>query len=1228
MNNLNNIENSRSKMVEILNGFNKNDYIAASKNIFRVMIGEELPNLAYEIEYNSSDFVKRHSDIFKSPKSRNIFNEYIKEIRIVAQINASSLYQLEKKELIVSEELETYDVKSLLFVVVRMEAGNYRKSTLSYITRQINRTMFSPTVIIFSYEKVKDANTASIAFINRRPSKQMSHTDVVENKVSMIYDVACGTPHPAHLDIINDLHLPNLINKVDWDKRNFRGIMDKWLEALSIEKLGKDFYKRLFDWFKKANDAGSVIFPQHDKNKVLDEENNIEEPLIRLITRFMFAWFAKEKGLIPEELFIQKELFQIKDKEFFDQSIIQKHYKPILKEKYDDGNNDYYCAVLQNLFFATLNTPHQDETNKSIRRFRPANSDAHKLYSFWCYEDLISDKDRFKELMNKIPFINGGLFDCLDGNQGPVGKEYNHMLDCFTDDKKQRRQLNIPNYLFFSSDKENPGLINIFNNYKFTVEENTPLDVEVALDPELLGNVFENLLAAYNPETRKDVRKSTGSYYTPKQVVSYMVHKSISGYLTNYLNKEKLFSNINNLENKINNLLLDHEGESPFSGVQENKILVQAISELKILDPAVGSGAFPVEILRYCSIILYKTDPENNKWKDCQINNLPDDEFRQDRINEINADFNGFSDDYFRKLYLIHNTIYGVDIQPIACQIAKLRLFISLVIEQEVNLRKDNHGIQPLPNLETNFICADSLAMLPTELNHSFEEADLADKQKEIEENRRKVFSVASRKGKMDLANKDKKLRYELKDLVYKKYDLTLLKTPNMMDDRKIKKSISWSSDEIKSVIERANKISSWNLMDPNVAADWFDPEWMLGIKSGFDIVIGNPPYIRSDNLKKATRENISKNYKTTKNKWDIYIPFFERAYNLLEPAGILCFITSRGWIDSQYGEPFRTKFIKNIKALYDSSVVFNTVKIKTLITEIHKDSFSNLEIYKYEKDNFLISETVDKALITMPYTLNDAVFSNHFKAVRKLDASFSKTIGSISKCTNVYPTDNAYKKIHRVLHDLTKIKSEYKEEDYFKVINSGIIGQYDSMWGEKTIQYYDQYLQPVVKKEDIKNDIHDKYFTLAEKPKIIIKNIGELKSSSCLMGTMDVDGSYFAGISTLVLVPFNEKHFLLLLCIINSKLASFYCMEKYINSFPGRDAVGFSQDKIESIPIPNLDNNENIIKKLNQDAKNMLGTSKNDIAKHEIQMSIDESVYELYGLSKKEIAVIEGAFK
>ena len=227
------------------------------------------------------------------------------------------------------------------------------------------------------------------------------------------------------------------------------------------------------------------------------------------------------------------------------------------------------------------------------------------------------------------------------------------------------------------------GLIRILNRYKFTIVENTPIDQEIALDPELLGKVFENLLASYNEETKTTARKQTGSFYTPRPIVDYMVDESLKAHLTRVLEEahtkarshevkekkpsessssEPLRAFVSSCETRLGQLFSYTEQPHQFTA-SEVATLIAAIDALKILDPACGSGAFPMGVLHKLVYILGKLDPDNDRWKQTQLAKLDSAPMREE-LERAFADNN----DYGRKLYLLENCLDGVDIQPIAIQ--------------------------------------------------------------------------------------------------------------------------------------------------------------------------------------------------------------------------------------------------------------------------------------------------------------------------------------------------------------------------------------------------------------------------------------------------------------------------------------------------------------------------------------------------------------------------------
>ena len=842
----------------------------------------------------------------------------------------------EHKGLFQDAAINASQTRSYLFFAIELSGTRYSRTDLATIARQINRLFPMPVVVTFSYH-----GKLSVAVINRRPHKRDESRDVLGN-VSLIREIDVNTPHRAHLDVLQELSLPKRLKWADDHNkpRDFDGLLAAWLAVLDTEELNRQFYKDLFAWFERA--VTTARFPT-DEAKTLPPEEHV----IRLITRLLFVWFIKEKGLIADDLFNETRIADL------------------LNDYAPDTGDSYYRAVLQNLFFATLNT----EINK--RGFSKETQTTHRDFSRYRYKAEMRNPEKLLTLFRQTPFINGGLFDCLDSEAAT--RDGGWRIDCFTDNPRSRSGYSIPNRLFFSRDKNNPGLITLFDKYKFTVEENTPAEQEVALDPELLGKVFENLLAAYNPETRDTARKQTGSYYTPRAVVDYMVDESLTAYLSETTPQPSVSSPVipapppvipavlsgnpsdlhtNHWQQRIR-YLLDYtdpfdDAEDLFTPTERDHI-IQAIAEIKVLDPAVGSGAFPMGILHKLTLALRRLDPDNTRWETLQKGLAKqkaafafDTQNQQDRdaeLNEISATFEHYRDsDFGRKLYLIQNSIYGVDIQPVASQIAKLRFFISLAIEQEpTGNAKDNYGIKPLPNLETRFVAANTLLALEKPAQLTLGQTDAVQKlEQELTANRERHFHATTRTTKRKCRAKDKELRNKLAAVLQKAGFL----------------------------LTAADKIANWDPYDQNAGADWFDPEYMFSVTKGFNVVIGNPPYVESrnsllsDELKNSYGNQVLRDWgKILPRGSDLLIYFYARSPKLLNDSGYGCFITQNAWLSTDYGKTFQSFSIGKFsfwKIIDTSAKFFSDTKsqnINAVITLFTKKSLQTIEYGVADRD-------------------------------------------------------------------------------------------------------------------------------------------------------------------------------------------------------------------------------------------------------------------------------------
>lgn len=791
-----------------------------------------------------------HNPDVEIKRDKALFDDWLK---------ADILFQLTDEELSHEASLLKDDsvnaglLQSYLFFAIELNQRDYARGELTAIARQLNR-VFPMPVMVF----IKHHDLLSIAVINRRLNKRDSEKDVL-GKVTIIRDISLTSPHRGHLDILDSFALPRLLEKTAIN--SFDTLHTAWEEIFNVELLNKRFYRELANWYFWA--LPEVSFPDDMKPAGLSKEQQADYDeklratgLIRLLTRLIFCWFLKEKALIPETLFDQDALANI-------------------LKSLDDNQPTYHQAILQNLFFATLNQ-RMNARGEKFRVFAKdegllKNRNTYGVDNLYRYEELFKDSEAALAEFEDIPFLNGGLFECLDRTDDTGKKIY---VDGFSRNSKKRPT--IPNRFFFGEGEVNigavtgitrrgtekvRGLIHILSAYKFTIVENTPVDQEIALDPELLGKVFENLLASYNEETKTTARKQTGSFYTPRPIVDYMVDESLKAHLATALEREHGMAG-GDAQTGLDILFAYTERQHPFEQ-DEVDTLIKAIDNCKILDPACGSGAFPMGMLYKLVYILTKLDPDNARWKQTQLDKLDSVSMRE----ELERTFESNNDDYGRKLYLIENCLYGVDIQPIAIQLSKLRFFISLICDQKTNRNKaQNHGVRPLPNLETKFASANTLIGLGQDAQMElFKSPKIVKIEEELQKVRHDYFAVQRRQQKLALQCKDKELRDELANELMQ---------------------ASFSDQET------SQQLAKWNPYDPHVSADFFEPLWMFdrSLSDGFDIVIGNPPYKQ---VKKGlfSKGQFPWSEGKDKGKQNLYKVFLEAAYNLANSDGIGCLI-------------------------------------------------------------------------------------------------------------------------------------------------------------------------------------------------------------------------------------------------------------------------------------------------------------------------------------------------
>ena len=881
------------KIDQALKDFQNGMLIDNARNLLNTLGYES--DIKMDLASNLAEHFILDFDPFGKLNRKRAMVEEWESIDFLFQLTEEEIFNNEtsKKDDSSNSKIDNTIMESYVFFAVKLQGHIYTRTQLSTITREINKLMPMPAMIIFQH-----GQTLTFAVIDRRLHKRDESKDVLE-KVTLIKDINFKKAHRAHIQILFDLSRDALFRAHRFS--NFVALHRAWSETLDTEELNKQFYRKLFAWFEWA--VAEARFPT-DENRTLKPEEHV----IRLITRLLFIWFIKEKGLVAEELFKKKEV------------------PALLKEDNFESGDSYYRVVLQNLFFATLNT----KIDK--RGFSAETNRTHRDFSRYRYKAQMRNPNNLLTLFAETPFINGGLFDCLD-SETATG-EGGYRIDCFSDNHYKR--LSIPNRLFFDAHQ---GLIPLLQHYKFTVEENTPIEQEVALDPELLGRVFENLLAELNEDTKKAAesqRKKNGAYYTPRVIVDYMVEEALVASLS-----QKCQPTDGNMElwDERLHYVFDHakvcDDASEWFNDRETDEIVETISELKILDPAVGSGAFPMGMLHKLTLALRRLDPDNTRWEALQRKiaversekayNTRNQQERNEKLKEISNTFERYRDsDFGRKLYLIQNSIFGVDIESLACQIAKLRFFISLAIEQKADTDpKSNYGIKPLPNLETRFVVANTLIGLK-KVEEMFTNTTVRQLERELWENRERHFHATTRTQKRVCKTSDQKLRKKL---------ATELKTMDMP-----------STD--------ADKIAQWDPYDQNGKAYWFDSELMFGITDGFDVVIGNPPYIKEYTNREAFDGIRESTY--YKGKMDIWYMFACQGLDFVKKDdGLVTFIAQNNWVTSDGASIMRNKVIQDAQILslvdFGSFKIFSS-SIQTMVMVFRKNIEADNYLFDYRR--------------------------------------------------------------------------------------------------------------------------------------------------------------------------------------------------------------------------------------------------------------------------------------
>ena len=906
---------------------------------------------------------------------------------------------------------------------------------------------------------------------------------------------SCHTAQTRFLDLLQDTESDPSLADIE--------------EAFSVEAVTNEFFKKYVALFEEIHQElerlvskDNIIWNEFEAKGV-----NTVDFAKKLMGQIVFLCFLQKKGWLGVE----------KGKDWG--SGPRDFLRRLANGKYGQYGN-LFNEILEPLFYDTLATDRGHEA--------------------WC--------GRFQ---CRIPFLNGGLFE-------PLG-----------DYDWRQTDIVLPNKLFTNSEpveKEEgitgTGVLDVFDRYNFTVNEAEPLEKEVAIDPEMLGKVFENLI-------EENRRKGLGAYYTPREIVHYMCQQSLINYLDTAVNTSsetvaperpdqgKLFGPPEpkqaalkapthcEIVPRADIETLIHLGEQishyesvdakypikmPKSISEHARSIDEKLAEITVCDPAVGSGAFPVgmmmEIVRArCALTPYFND-----------------------VHERTP--------YYFKRHAIQKCLYGVDIDASAVEIAKLRLWLSLVVDEE-----DVKQVKPLPNLDYRIVCGNSLLGVKKDiLNwHLFEKLE-ALKPAHCEET-------------------DAQRKREYKERI----DGLISQITN--DDEDFNFEVYFSE--------------------------------VLRKKGGFDVVIANPPYVDSEAMVRSDphgRELLTHLYKTTKGNWDLYIPFWELALSKANPLGTVTLITPNKWLSIGYGKALREHATPYVCQIVDYSRfrAFENVGVFPIVTIMMRGRKHHLEVRRYMEDQRLVFRREMPSSHLETFKNWGMFLSPYLPLVLKLVSGGAK-LSTLCTPEEPFTVSEAYE-IAEHIREWTPDKGPV-----LRFVNTGTIDPYVPLWGHKKTTYLrTKYTKPVVDRAKLQQFSERRYLQ-STSPKIIISGIRHFE---CFL---DRQGSYVAGKSTVILRGFTRgasPEFLL--AVLNSKSVKFFLKECY-GSLAMDGGINYSPSNVSEIPVPKARDKTGLVlaRKVEEIVEAKERDPETDT--RVLEGEIDSLIYQLYDLTPEEIAIVEG---
>lgn len=1123
---------------------------------------------------------------------------------------------------------------SVLILAVKLQIGKSankgRSNQRGFVSKLLSGTQYKAAIVAFYSD---DEPTWRLSFVEL--DYEFAGGRAKERLTpAKRYSYLVGLGEPSHT--AQERLYPIFRNE------DFSPTIENIKEAFSVDAVTKEFFAQYREKYLQLKEE------YLDGNEEFESEANrcgftSEQFAKKLMGQLAFLYFLQKKGWLGVKVVPHK----LSEKEYKNAYFSSKASREVIANIYQQIGEDEY-RLHTSLLGSKVFSEHEADILATC--FKPDvwgsgtkifirdlfvnceknNKNYFDDYLEPLFYDALNQKrgttDYFKKFNCKIPFLNGGLFEPLD--------EYDWENSLF----------GIPNSFFSNEDikgeDNGDGILDIFDRYNFTMNEDEPLEKEVAVDPEMLGKIFENLLDV------KD-RKSKGAFYTPRQIVHYMCQESLINYILSKFSltyeEVKDFILYGEIMKDMDCSRETQEGnnERIISSEVFNNLynIDKALVNIKVADPAVGSGAFPLGMLNE----IVKARMNITEYL---VREIPADK-KFDRFN-----YRKNRHPYKIKWETIKNSIFAVDIEPSAVDIAKLRLWLSLVVEQEID--DENPVPHALPNLDCNIMCGNSLVDEYVGIK-LFDETLLTN-----------ILDHKSKRdnGQLELSLWEDQVELMTEEL-FKEQD-RMFGEDETDKKRAIKKNIdSITSNLIKAKLSKDNNkegLSKYEESLNNNIKPYF--VWQLEFakvfkeNGGFDVVIGNPPYVRHEKIQ-SIKSDLSK-YSVFANTADLLVYFFERGNNIIRQKGYLCLITSNKYMRAAYGKKLRC-FLKesvSIKRMIDFKdlPVFDAAAYPIILLSEKENpknnTFKSVVVSKIDQlsnfrqvfdknhitflqeelndEGWIIDDIENNTILKKVYehsTLLGELLKNKLKGGIKTGLNAAYIIDSNTRKMFIYKNKKCAEiiKPYIVGRDIKKYK-ELNVKKYLICIPSGWTNsQYE---GENTWNwFYDNY-EPIAKhfihyEEKLKKrsdqgefwwelrscdyyDLFDSkkiiYAEIAAKGHFTLDEIGVYCDMTAFM--LDTDSLYILGL-------LNSKLITFIFSSISSEIRGGFLRWKkqYVNKLP----IAFASEDKKSA-IVDLVININQLRDSNTDTS-------------DIEIQIDELVYELYGLTNEEIKIIEEVY-